>query len=61
VPRENFGDFVAQIPAPLGIGKVETQDGRWLPGFICENHGLGYAKDITQLGGWREYIKTLAE
>jgi len=57
VPRAEFGSFVAGIPAPLGIGKVETSDGRWLPGFICEGYAVKDAKDITHLGGWRQYIE----
>lgn len=56
VPLTEFGSFVAGIPAPLGIGKVETDDGRWLPGFICEPYALGGAKDITGLGGWKAYV-----
>ena len=27
VPLRRFGSFVAQIPAPLGIGKVTLEDG----------------------------------
>jgi allophanate hydrolase len=59
VPTENFGSFVAEIPAPLGIGKVELTNGHWESGFICEASGLVGAKDITEFGAWREYIKTL--
>lgn len=59
VPTENFGSFVAEIPAPLGIGKVELADGRWESGFICEASGLQDAKDITEFSAWRAYIKTL--
>ena len=59
VPKAEFGSFVAAIPEPLGIGKVETQDGRWLPGFICEAYAIKTAQDITELGGWRAYLKTL--
>jgi allophanate hydrolase len=55
VPAQAFGSFVAGIPAPLGIGKVELADGRWLPGFICEPGGIEGAKEITELGGWRHY------
>jgi allophanate hydrolase len=58
VPKAEFGSFVAGIPAPLGIGKVETEDGRWLPGFICEGYAVSGAKDITDLGGWRQYLLT---
>jgi len=57
VPAEQFGSFVAAIPAPLGIGKLELADGRWLPGFICEAHAISTASDITQTGGWRHYLE----
>lgn len=56
IPKSEFGSFVAGIPAPLGIGKVETIDGRWLPGFICEGYAVVNAKEISHLGGWRQYI-----
>lgn len=56
MPATEFGSFVAGIPAPLGIGKVETSDGRWLPGFICEPCALTGAREITQLGGWKAYV-----
>lgn len=57
VPRSELGSFVAGIPAPLGIGKVELADGRWLTGFICEGYAIADAVDITEFGGWRSYIK----
>lgn len=56
MPATEFGSFVAGIPGPLGIGKVETSDGRWLPGFICEPYALDGAREITQLGGWKAYV-----
>ncbi|MBI1423243.1 MAG: allophanate hydrolase [Gammaproteobacteria bacterium] len=56
VPADQFGSFVAAIPPPLGIGKLELADGRWLPGFICEGHAIADAKDISALGGWRRYL-----
>lgn len=59
VPQAQFGSFVAEIPAPLGIGKVELEDGSWLPGFICEPYALQGAQDITELGGWKAYLRTL--
>lgn len=58
VPAEHFGSFVAGIPAPLGIGKVELADGTWVSGFICEPCGLKGAEEISELGGWRNYIAT---
>ena len=55
-----FGSFVALIPAPLGIGTLETEDGRQVKGFICEGWAIGDATDITALGGWRHYIRGLS-
>ena len=57
MPAAEFGSFVAAIPAPLGIGKLETEDGEWLSGFICEQGGLEGASDISEFGGWRAYLK----
>lgn len=54
--RAAFGTFVAAIPAPLGIGKIQTEDGEEVSGFLCEAHALDGAEDITELGGWREYL-----
>lgn len=54
-----FGSFVDLIPTPLGIGKVELADGRWVNGFICEGYGLDGARDVTEFGGWRAYINAL--
>lgn len=56
LPVARFGSFVAGIPAPLGIGKVELEDGRLVPGFLCEAHAVADAMDITALGDWREYL-----
>jgi allophanate hydrolase len=56
LPVEHLGSFVAGIPAPLGIGKVELRDGTVVPGFICEGYAASGATDITEFGGWRAYI-----
>jgi allophanate hydrolase len=55
MPVESFGRFVAGVPAPLGIGTVELDDGQWVKGFICEPLGLTGAEDISGFGGWRAY------
>lgn len=57
LPVTEFGSFVALIPGPLGMGTLETEDGRQVKGFICEGWAIPDAKDITALGGWRNYIK----
>lgn len=54
-----FGEFVAEVPQPLGIGNVVLADGRVVKGFICEPAELEGAKDITEFGGWRAYVQSL--
>ena len=56
VPLARFGEFVAEIPSPLGIGNLELEDGRWVKGFICEPWALQTAQDITEFGGWRAFL-----
>jgi allophanate hydrolase len=57
IPSAAVGSFIAGIPAPLGIGKVELADGRQVSGFLCEAHALdGGARDISHLGGWRAFL-----
>lgn len=50
-----FGAFVAAIPAPLGVGKLTLDDGTLTTGFLCEQHAVKDAQEITELGGWRAY------
>lgn len=59
LPAREFGSFVAAIPAPLGIGSVELEDGSRLPGFVCEAYATTEARDITHHGGWRAFLETL--
>jgi allophanate hydrolase len=60
LPSSELGSFLTGIPAPLGLGKVQLADGRWESGFICESYGLEGAVNISHLGGWRAYLKSLA-
>ncbi|HEJ7201965.1 TPA: allophanate hydrolase [Serratia marcescens] len=56
IPLARFGEFVAEIPAPLGIGTLLLADGRRVKGFICEAWALEGATDITEFSGWRDYL-----
>jgi allophanate hydrolase len=56
VPENTFGGFVAGIPAPLGIGTIQLEDGSSVKGFICEPAALSGAEEITRFGGWRSYV-----
>jgi allophanate hydrolase len=48
------------IPSPLGLGQVELESGEWVHGFICEAIALQSAKNISDHGGWRAYLASLA-
>lgn len=56
LPPAAFGNFVANIPAPLGIGKVTLDDGSEVSGFLCEPYAVEGAMEVTELGGWMAYI-----
>jgi len=56
MPACAYGSFVALIPAPLGIGTLELEDGTRVQGFLCEPQALSSAEDISAFGGWRAYI-----
>ncbi|WP_438284895.1 allophanate hydrolase-related protein, partial [Cronobacter sakazakii] len=56
IPLARFGEFVAEIPPPLGIGTLTLADGRAVKGFICEPQALGSATDITEWGGWKAWL-----
>ena len=57
LPKALFGSFVAEIPSPLGIAKIELQDGTWVSGFSCEGYATETAEDITHHGGWANYME----
>ena len=59
LPVENYGRFVALIPAPLCIGTVELADGGRVQGFLCEGYATENAEDISAYGGWRGFLGTL--
>jgi allophanate hydrolase len=59
LPAAKVGRFLRNIPSPLGLGTVTLADGSGVPGFLCESHAIAGAEDITSLGGWRAYLKTL--
>lgn len=56
LPAESIGALLAQIPSPLGLGRVCLVDGRNVVGFLAEAAGLDDAEDITGYGGWRAYL-----
>lgn len=61
ISAEGFGSFVTGIPAPLGIGTTRLADGTTPKGFIVEAQGIVGATDVSQFGGWRAYVASLAK
>jgi allophanate hydrolase len=57
LPAPGFAGFIDAIPPPLGIGTVELDDGDAVRGFLCEGYAVAAARDITEFGGWREYLR----
>jgi allophanate hydrolase len=51
-----LGSFMAGVPAPLGIGTTSLADGTTPKGFIVEAEGVVGARDISEFGGWRNFI-----
>lgn len=53
-----FGRFVAAIPSPLGLGRIEMSDASMPTGFLCEQWAVADAREIV--GGWRAFIEAEA-
>ncbi|MBE9605178.1 allophanate hydrolase [Acetobacteraceae bacterium H6797] len=60
LPTASIGALLAQVPAPLGFGRVTLEDGAIVTGFLCEAAGVEAAPEITAFGGWRAYKQQAA-
>lgn len=56
LPLAAVGSFLAEIPAPLGLGRVELEEGGDVCGFLCEVQAIRDRTDITGFGGWRNWL-----
>ena len=59
MPLENLGKFMTRIAYPLGIGSVELEDGSWVKGFACESSAVSSDSEISEFGGWRNFLKSI--
>ena len=57
LPQSSFGSLLESIPPPLGLGKIQLADGRWVTSFICEPWGIKSGEDISSLGSWRNFLR----
>ena len=56
LPRVELAGFIETVPAPLCIGSVRLSDGGSVMGFLCEHAATLEATDISDDGGWRNYL-----
>jgi allophanate hydrolase len=56
LPAAAFGAFIAGVEPPHSIGKVALEDGRWLPGFLCDALSTVGRPDVSAYGGWRAWL-----
>ena len=60
IPSVSVGSFLAGIPAPLGLGRIILDDGSDVCGFLCESTATAGKPDISEHGGWRNWLKIRA-
>lgn len=53
---EALGRFLAALPAPMMLGKVEFADGSWRTAFGCDGVAADAGVDISGYGGWAEAV-----
>jgi allophanate hydrolase len=46
-----LGRFLAALPAPMQLGKVEFDDGTWRTAFGCDA-SAATGVDVSAYGGW---------
>jgi allophanate hydrolase len=61
LPAAAFGAFVASVEPPHSIGKVALEDGRWLPGFLCDALSTVGRPDVSAYGGWRGWLASAGQ
>lgn len=52
-----LGDFLAALPAPMSLGRVELADGSEVVGFGCSLQAWESGIDITHHGDWPGYLR----
>lgn len=51
-----LGSFLADLPTPMNLGRVELDDGTWVVGFGCHAEAARGGIDITEYGGWLAWL-----
>jgi allophanate hydrolase len=61
LPPAGLASLLAGLPAPMALGPVTLADGRTVVGFLCEPAALHGAREITEFGGWPEYLAAVED
>ncbi|MHC1739507.1 MAG: gamma-glutamylcyclotransferase [Anaerolineaceae bacterium] len=56
ISAEGLLQLLEQEPAGLCLGKVKMEDGSQIPGILGEPYLTNGQREITNFGGWREYL-----
>jgi allophanate hydrolase len=56
IPAAALGPFLASLPAPMMLGRVELADGSSVVGFGVEAVAVDTARDISLYGSWPAYL-----
>ncbi|RKE23526.1 allophanate hydrolase [Streptomyces sp. TLI_171] len=56
-----LGRFLAELPAPMSLGRIQLDDGSWVLGFQCDPHSAASGTDITHHGDWLAYLATITD
>ena len=57
LPDEVWSRVEAGEPPGLYKGPVELDDGRWVDGILFPQEMTVGQREITEFGGWREYVQ----
>lgn len=56
VGYDGLGRILAAIPAPLGLSRMDLKRSGPCVGFVCSQHAVASARDITAFGSWPRYV-----
>jgi allophanate hydrolase len=56
--RTALGSLLTEIHRPLGLGRIDLEDGTSVVGFLCEGYAVDESRDISHHGGWRGYLSS---
>ena len=59
IPPEGLASVLWREPSGLTIGKIQLSDGLEVLGGIAEPWLCENRREITQYGGWREFVADL--